>query len=357
MANGKFALRVGGFNAQRIGVFKTPRGLGHRCGDFIYKKTSQTNAELMTDLSKFKSFTKDSVGLIGVSVGYVDWGKGNDNTGDGLSWATAKGSLSAGYSLNTDILLVRAGFYNRANRLGAISLNKSRAIIAIGGIVITGCIATGIWTKTTGKTNVYQMNYTSGLTNVTSSVYDTAVLNEQISPTSYQGLDSIVEVDATPGSFYHDAAAFITYVHAVDSRDLVMHGNELRLTQPVESSVITWTGNFKLYVENIEFWGGDIGNCIKLISNGGNYKNSVFYNKNCTFAGTRDGTGGNGLAVRDIGICISDDSICTANRRDGFNYHAWLAGESGVQGLNPHFVEVNCRAHGNGINGDESNNQ
>jgi hypothetical protein len=110
-------------------------------------------------------------------------------------------------------------------------------------------------------------------------------------------------------------------------------------------------------MENIENWGGNSGGSFDLISDGTEWPGSSFYAKGCVFAGAQDGNEGNGLGVRDIGVCISENTSCLSNRRDGFNYHNYLAGVTGVQGLNPNFVEINCNAHGNGVGGSENNNQ
>jgi hypothetical protein len=353
MADARFANRIGGFKAQRLGVFSTPASLGHRCGTFKYLKTAQTAAKSLTDLSKYKAYTIEDVDRTDLTVAYADWRKGNDNSGDGLSWANAKASLTQAISLGTDILLVRSGFYNRVNRIQDFSVTKDFSIIAVGGPVYAGVLASGTWTKTAGQTNVYQLDYASGLTNITNRVFDDAIRSLDGAPSIYAIETSIAAVDALPGSFYHTGTT--TYVHAVNSRDLIIHGDELRLTQPVAVATITFTGNYKLYFENIHIWGGNGGTTI-LKSNGSAYPGSVFYNKGCVFSGVPDGAA-NGLEIRDIGICISDGSEASVNRRDGFNYHAWLEGASGVNGLNPHFVEIDCHAHGNGEGGSEGNNQ
>jgi len=353
MLDGRYANRVGAFKANRIGVFKTSDSLGHRVGDIYYSKISQTEAKLITSFEKYKSYTIADTNKAGLVIAYTDWAKVNDNTGDGFTWATAKASIAQALALNPDILLIRGGFYNRVNRFNSFSVNKNLAVIAVGGPVICGVIASGTWTKTAGQTNVYQLDYASGLTNATTQLHDTVQLNAQGAPIGYTNVASVALVDSTPASFYHTGTT--TYVHALDSRDLIFHGDELRLMQPVDNSTITFNGNYKLYFEGIENWGGS-GVGVTLISNGTAWANSVFYNKNCKFNAVSGGAS-NGFSVRDIGICISENSESSANRRDGFNYHNYLAGASGVNGVAPHFVEINCQAHGNGLLGSEGNNQ
>jgi hypothetical protein len=355
MADGRFANRVGGFKPQRLGVFKTSPLLGHRVGDFLYEKHSQTHATLLTDLSRYIPFTEDDVGYPGVTVGYVDWAKGNDNTGDGLSWATAKAYLNEGRKLHTDILFIRAGVYNRLQRFLDFPMAQNRTMIAVGGKVITGPIASGTWTKTGGQTNVYQLDYASGLTNVTNAVYDTAILNSELGATKYTELGSIVAVDAQAGSFFHTGTT--TYVHAIDSRDLVVFGDELRLTQPAAGLNITFDGNFKLYWKDIEHWGGTGGgsNGLEIKSNGNVWENSSFYNRDCAFSGSQDGGSGRALAVGDVGVVISERASVTNSRKDGINYHHGI--NYGTSSLSPHYVEIDCQTHGNGEGGSEGNNQ
>lgn len=356
MADDRFANRVGGFKTQRLGVFTTPDSLGHRCGDLSYVKYSQTHAELITDLSRYIPYTLEDVGDPNITVAYCDYRKGNDNAGDGLSWANAKGGLASAWALDTDILLVRGGgVYNRVNRLDSQSVTKNRSMIAVGGDAYMGVMASGTWTKTGGQNDVYQLDYLAGLTNVTNYVFDTKQLNAQGAPTLLVSVGSIATCNSTPGSFYHTGT--ITYVHAVDSRNVLLDSLSIICTQPVVNTTFTFTGDFNLYWEGIQSWGGLDSAVVQCISDGSVHEGSSFYTKNCVLGGAAGGNFGNGLYINDIGISISENTQCLANRRDGFNYHNYLEGVGGVPGLNPHFVEINCQAHGNGVNGSEGNNQ
>lgn len=353
LTDGRYAEKVTDGKARRLGTYYTGN-YGHLCGAFTYEKKAKNQAILNTDLSKYKAYTESDFDLDGLVIAYVDWRKGNDNTGDGLSWATAKASIYQAVSLGADVVLIRAGIYNRVNRLQDFTVSKDMTIMGVGGRVVSGCLASGTWSKSGGYSNVYQLDYASGLTNSTSAVFDTIIL-ENNAPKKYASAGTIAEVENTPGSFYHSSTT--TYVHAADGRDLEQSGDTLRLVQPVATPKITFAGNHKLYLKNYENWGGSSSNCLTLVGNGTEYRYSTFYNQNCIFAGSIDGGTGNGLAVRDIGLCISENSQCLVNRRDGFNYHGWLEGASGVSGMSPHFVEIDCRAHGNGAGGTENNNQ
>lgn len=353
LGGGKYAV-IKNRRGKRSGIFHTSPALQHRCGELTYVKRPGGYAELLTPLHKYKANSDTS---LTTSVAYVDWQRPND-TGDGLSWATAKRSIAAGVALNKDILLIRAGLYSRANRLPSFTVTKDMSICAVGGSVVQGSTVAGTWAKAGGYTNVYSLTYEAGLTNVTSYVFDTSILNAENAPTAYIARASIADVDNNPGSFYHSGT--VTYIHAADSRDLTLTGDRLRVLQPVAGPIISYSGNFKLYMLGIENWYAGTGDsdCVRLQSNGTAWAQSVFYNEQCVFAGASTGVGGNGLAVRDIGLSISIDSAALANRRDGFNYHYGSGGSGGGgTSLSPHYLEIRCRANGNGVGGAEGNNQ
>lgn len=340
--------------AVRSGIYRTHAGLKHRCGQLSYIKRPGGYAELLTPLDRYKAKTDPS--LVAGTV-YVDWRRA-DNSGDGLSWATAKKSIGAGMLLNPDILLVMSGLYSRANRLQSFAVTKDVSICSVGGPVIQGSTVAGTWAKAGGYNNVYSLTYEAGLTNTTSSVFDTFVLNTENAPSAYVSKLSIAEVDATPGSFYHSGT--VTHVHAIDSRDLVVSGDSLRVLQPVAGPLISYGGNFKVYMRGIECWyaGSGDSDCVRVQSNGTQWPQSVFFNEQCIFGGAGTGVGGNGLAVRDIGLAVSVDSGAVSNRRDGFNYHHGSGGSGGGgTSLSPHYLEIRCHANGNGVGGVEGNNQ
>lgn len=349
IAPDKYAVKHSRGTSDRVGVYTTKPELGHRAGQLRYSKGA-SGAKLLTDLSRYKPNTiKD----FAPTVAYVDLSK--DGTGDGLSWDTAKKSIYAGIVLNPDILYVRGGLYARHLRMMSFSLTKDMAIIAVGGPVVQGSLATGAWTLAAGKTKTYALTYMSGLTGMTGNVIDTYVLNNG-APSLLSAVASIDIVEATPGSFYHSGT--VTYVHAADDRDLTKYGDSLRLIQPVAGPIITWTGDYKLLLQGFECWYGGTGgsNNVGLVSNGTAYAGSSFYNIDCVFGGCRDGGGGNGLAVRDIGMCISERSSCVVNQRDGFNYHYGMVG-GGNTTLAPHYIEIDCVANGNGLGSGSGNNQ
>lgn len=334
------------------GVFSSPPELKHRAGQFIYKKKSHTEAELLTDLSRYIPYTLENENDAGLVVAYADFNKGNNNAGDGLSWDNAKGSIQDAINLNPDMLLIRAGQYSRVNRLNYLNVTKDMSIISVGGASQVSMMATGSWSSDS-RVNVYKLTYASGLTNTTNRVFDDGYLTNKTA-TVYQPVASADDVELTPGSWWHDAANRTTYVRAIDDRNLVTSGDGMRLTQNVAQSDITYTGNHRLYMEGIEFWGGS--GQVEFRSDGNEYLNSSFYGKRCKFNGNTDG-GGNGFAMRDIGVSITEDCESSLNRRDGFNYHYYLGGATGVEGVSPHFIEINCNAHNNGLGGTEGNNQ
>ena len=353
MADGRFANRVGGFKSQRLGVFSTPSALGHRLGDFTYAKHSQNSASLVSDLSQWAPYTINDVGTGSLVTQYVDSEKA-DNSGDGLSWANAKRDIGSAQALTPDIVLIKSGFYGRLKNFDSFTTGKDISFIAVGGKVTTGIIAEGVWTKEGTATNVYKFTYIAGYTNVANWTWDRAKRTTQGAPQRYTNVTSIAACDAAPGSKY--SISGIVYVHAIDSRDLIIHGDEIINTIPLsEVPTITYTGNHKVYLKDIEFWGGTGGH-FKLQSDSTAWVGSSFYGENCAYNANNDGNA-NGFACTDVAVCINVNSEASGNRRDGFNYHNYLGGSAGSQGVAPNFVEIDCQSHGNGLGGSEGNNQ
>lgn len=358
MASGKFAVRSGQYDAKRIGTFSTGN-FGHRAGSFLYQKYSQTNAKLLTDLSRFKPELNTAFTPI---VRYLDKKTGTIG-GGGTSWATAEQRWAEVIAMNPDIIFVRGGLLNSSSRMTSFSVNKDLAIIGVGMPVITGPLQGGSWSKESGYTNVYRRTVNVATTNVR-NVFDTACTDKYGTPSVLANVASIALVDSTPNSWYQEPGTFDILVHTIDSR--AMQSIDDTLICPLVSGTsiaATFTGNYKLYTENVKFY-GSVGTAspgsgaLVLKDDGTAYPASVFYNKNCEFSGARSSFA-NGLTVRGIGLCISEESCCHLNERDGFNYHSGLDPNGGGTGSSqsPHFVEIDCFASGNGLNSATGNNQ
>lgn len=349
MANGKFAVRSGQYKSKRLGVYSTG-DFGHRAGPFLYKKTGVISAELLTDLSRFKPETNSA---FVPSVQYLDQVDGVKGA-DGLTWSTAEKRWAEVIAKNPDIVYIRGGLLNGPSRIMSFDVVKDMAIIGVGSPVVVGALQGGTWSKEGGYTNVYRKTTDIAKTN-TSNIFDTSCVDEYGAANVMVKLATIEEVDATPNSWYQDPVTFNVLVHTRDSRALSGVDNTLVLSMVSGTNVVaTFTGNYKLYVENVQFWGG-LGSAspgaapLVVKDNGVEHSKSVFYNKNCGFAAGR-GSFSNGLTVRGIALCISDGSFCSLNERDGFNYHSGLDPNGGGTGSaqSPHFVEVDCFAASNG---------
>lgn len=349
MSNGKFAVRSGQYKSKRLGVYSTG-DFGHRAGPFLYKKTGVISAELLTDLSRFKPETNSA---FVPSVQYLDQVAGVQGA-DGLTWATAEKRWAEVIAKNPDIVYIRGGILNGPSRITSFNVSKDMAIIGVGSPVIVGPLQGGTWSKEGGYTNVYRKTTDIANTN-TSNIFDTSCVDAYGAAGIMVKLATIEEVDVTPNSWYQDPVTFNVLVHTRDSRALSGVDNTLVISMVSGTNVVaTFTGNYKLYVENVQFWGG-LGSAgpgaapLVVKDNGSVYSKSVFYNKNCGFAAGR-GSFSNGLTVRGIALCISDGSFCILNERDGFNYHNGLDPNGGGTGSSqsPHFVEVDCFAASNG---------
>ena len=350
MNSSDFAQRVGGFKLKRDGVFSTG-AFGHRAGAFTYRKLSNNNAELLTDLDKFKANTDPAFGAV---VRYIDWENGL-TTNDGLSWATAYSRWFEAFQDNPDIVFIKAGLYAGNERLRSFSVVKDISVIAVGGDVITGALQGGQWSKEPSKNNVYKRTIDqSGLT--ISNCYDTVDTDVWGAPTNLILRASIQLVDDNPGSYFVESVSKDIYVNTPTSRAITGDDNTVITALDGSEVAITYTGDFKVYMSGVKFWssirtGG--GNTVTVQTDGTEHFKSIFFNEKCGFNGCatiQPSSTGNGLGVRGVGLCISKESECLNNIRDGFNYHidSYVGGGTS---MSPHFIEVDCFVAGNGWTG------
>lgn len=349
MADNRYANRVGVHDMIRNGLV-TSKDFGHRCGTITYKKVSQSNSKLLTNFDKYKSETNPDFVAI---VRYLDPTNGVQGAG-GTSWATAEKRWAEIIAMNPDIVYIKSGFLNNNKRITSFTLNKNMALIGVGGPVIVGGVQSGVWSKEGGYTNLYRMTADVPAA-MTSYVIDTKLRKEYGTPLVFTKVLTLAACDATAGTWFQDGIDVVVHTH--DSREVIGTAFDIICTTQQTSPAINFAGNYKLYCENLHFW----GNAGALAENDGAlaikadgiYPNSVLYNKTCEFNGAL-GSNGNGLSVRFIGVCISENSSAMLNKRDGFNYH-W--GEVGPLNQSPHFVEIDCFATGNGLNSSSGNNQ
>lgn len=273
------------------------------------------------------------------SAVYVDSAKPND-TGDGLTWATAKQSIEAGILAANALgvatrVIVRAGIYYRGISIGKDSAPKTLTvpmmIEAAYGRVISGTFDVLTWSKTSGQTNVYQATRSN-----TQIVANPLIRDQNGDYLRYVSVASIAACDALPGSFYTDNVTL--YVHTHDSSPA--NNNTVRSYLNVAGADFKTTHN--LLVRGIDFEGGN--NSPFTCRDG---STNIVIMDNCT---AKYGAvnplstiaGKDGVQVLGCKIFAAFDSQSSSNGKDGFNVHAQGA-------VKPFGLTVRCKGFNNGI--------
>lgn len=305
----KYSLPVG-FEWKNIPINIFKNGLGEFSTDF--------------SLNKFKT---DDTG----KTYYVDVNNGNASN-DGLSKSTALKSIAAA-RLKEDVstIIVAGGFYEDQYGFNNTPASRvpSRDITIKGApgeeVIITTARLLN-WSKTSTATNVYQSSRTQLV-----NVYDNMNKNEDGTMKKMKLVESIALCDSTPNSYFYDGA--VVYIHTFDSR------------QPTKQSIIPFldlvnfvsTGEFKIILQNLKFWGGRTGAVNVQCSTGD--ENPWLIADNCEFDYSQEGNGG----LTSLGYNTLLNNCKTFwNKRDGFNYH-----KSGTKIANG--IEINCEGAYNGI--------
>jgi hypothetical protein len=198
------------------------------------------------------------------------------------------------------------------------------------------------WTKTGGRTNVYQYTKASG--DEQGSAYDTTNIDEFGHYVRLTPVADIATVDSTPNSIFVNAGSRIAYVHTFDSRAADANVKVLLTGQNANLQ-----NSIQFYAENIDFWGGDIPDGSMYISTiGGSVRVDLCF-VNCGFGYHALG---NGIRTdcRALAKVYLFDCEAYYNQSDGFNYHA----ENGATGFD--VLEVNARATYNGYDAVTNNN-
>ncbi|MEX0417853.1 BppU family phage baseplate upper protein [Bacillus sp. C30] len=254
---------------------------------------------------------------------------GND-TNDGLTPQTAlKNVFIARAKADVGIIEIAAGMYEDQsgfNNSSGATNSKDIIIRATQGanVVLAAGRFNLTWTKTAGKTNVYQINRSS-----VAGVYDLKFVDEHGDHKQLAVKTSVDEVDSNPGSYYTDGT--VLYVHTVDSRaaDQLFVALDLYNFKTV--------GNYKVYLENLKFWGGKEGGVSASLS--ASTDTPIIAAKNCEFKYSTNGAGG----FMTLGVTsYAQNCVCAWNSRDGFNYHK---GGTVVAKA----IEVNCIGRSSGI--------
>ncbi|QJU57276.1 hypothetical protein HL653_05220 [Sphingomonas sp. AP4-R1] len=271
-----------------------------------------------------------------------------DDTGDGLSWATAKKSIVAAIQAGNAgtapyIVNVRAGTYPAPNGLGAGSTpTKACALIAVGGRVDTGLFGTPAWSLDTGTT------YKATQADVR-RVIDLATVDQDGLRPDLAFATSLAACRATPGSWWTDNA--IVYVNRADGA-AVTNANSRALQMTGNAAVMRMSGGGNMFVSGFDLSGGFTP---LILQSAAAYR---FVAEDCTF---RYSAGDDGIVTAAKNIASGGASIfdvlgaaflrCDAsgNQSDGFNSH--------IAGGNQAFVfTMDCTGLNNGRPGSTSNN-
>lgn len=280
----------------------------------------------------------------------VDSRRPND-AGSGSTWLTAKRSIGAAIAaanasgVATRILVMGGddGTYHRAISIGNDSLPKTLTvpvtIEAQYGRVVTGTFDLLTWAKTSGQTNVWQATR-SGV----QSVWNTTLLDKYGSYKQYKYVDSIINCDSTPGSFYTDNTTL--YVHTHTSSP----ANNLTVRAYLNDAGADFKTPHNLLVSGIDFEGGNNSpfTCRDGASN-------IVIMKDCTAKFGANGilsaiSGKDGIQVLGCKIFAAFDSEASRNGKDGFNIH--------IQGsVKPFPIIGRCKGFRNGfVSTSTSNN-
>lgn len=254
------------------------------------------------------------------------------NTNDGLSPATALRDIDEAIAkADAQTIYVKAGLYTRA--LGTSSqtyANKKFNVIGYGGSVIITTHDVLTYALTEGQAHTYESART-----LVGSVMDNATKDAYGEPTLLVLRESIADVEANPGSWYHDGAK--VYVHTHDSRSPDGNNRFPDIWACLIVNNISITGNSEVYLENLSFYGGSV---LKLDSAAITDTPKV-YGKNCKFMNADSVTPFNGVNVNGGALCIFQNCVAAGNGYDGFNYHT-------QHSIIPYAIEINCVGRGNG---------
>jgi hypothetical protein len=257
-----------------------------------------------------------------------------DNSGNGLTWATAKKSIRAAIDAANasglpSRIAVKAGVYNRSNGFNTsgtgVTTSVPLYIYSVYGRSKTGNFDELTYTKTGEQTYVWQ---------VARSLVNN-VLNPQINA-EYTYVASVAACDALPGSFYTDNVTL--YVHA-HSSGVVTSQNCL---PNLNANGCIFIGNQNVMLSGFDFVGGSAG----AVSFSGGSTN-VCIMENCSASYALGGvyssrTAQNGVVVLGCGIFAAFNTDASKNSNDGFNVH-----KDGVD-VRPFSFFVNSSGSNNG---------
>lgn len=145
------------------------------------------------------------------------------------------------------------------------------------------------------------------------------------------------------GGWFHDGTNL--YVRTTDDRNLIGDTELVLSTTGNNGRFGATTNALTLYVEGIDFIGGNAP-FLALTAAAGNTGTLAF--NGCTFQGSQSSS--NGLSVQGLLTVFLYRCGAYYNKADGFNYHSFQA-DGTTTGTSPTFFENECVAIGNGTTG------
>lgn len=279
---------------------------------------------------------------------YADASRPTD-TGDGLSWATAKRAIGSAITAgnaqgNPFIVMVRAGVYTRGlsptGASGTIVPNKPCAIVAVGGRVETGFFDELNWVRDQGTT------YSAARSNVRRIVDLARVDGRGLYP-DLAWAASLAACRETPGSWWTDNANL--YVNRGDG-SAVSNANTRAFMIVGATGPLRMSSGGNMYVSGLDLQGA-----LPILLSGS--PGNRFVAEDCTarYSSGEDGVitaasgPRDGVTVLDVAGAAFIRCDASANQKDGFNAH--IGGST-----RPFMFTMDCTGQSNGRLGSTSCN-
>ena len=253
---------------------------------------------------------------------YVNYPTGNDSN-TGLDAEHPLKTMAAAYNKSdVSCIMLAGGIIPSTSSLFQTPIQKDIAIKASEDNPAYVCTSvTRTFTEISGHTGCYQNSIGN-----TRGIIDHAVKNKAGDDLQYTMVNSVDDVYATAGSWYHSSG--VLYIHTADNREpdgniiVLRNGDNLKIT-----------ASATVYLENVKFYGG-LSPLIAQAPTGGVIK---IYAKNCDFFYSDYSTTQYDLVMLE-GVTEAIFQNCRAKygNKDGFNYH------KGTANIIPKAIEINC---------------
>lgn len=261
------------------------------------------------------------------TVMYVDVKNGDDNN-DGLTLETAKQTIPGAYNSGAVVIKIAEGIYNREQTFFGLTLSRSIAIEAIPGHDV---YLTQSWHANWQEYNAPV--YVANTSNV-AFILDPSTLNEYGNWSKYKKVNTLEEVNSTPGSYAIIGSQ--TFIHTF-SGEAPNLKNVVRFTN---SEGLRFEANGTLFLKGLNIFGG---NSALYTSNTSSNDSMQVFAKDCEFKFSNDETH-NVVWVRGAELAIFEKCKVTDGYKDGFNY-------AHGNGVRTNVIEINCIGIRNGTEG------